>query len=434
MNRFLILCAISIASLFVACDDDSSKRLPDGVILNPNDVPVAVLDAFEKQYPNAVNVRWEKKNGYAVATFNEREGNKDDQSAWFSWSEGVWGMTEYEILYDALPDNVRAAFESSKYAANPWKKSREVDVLQRNESETLYVIEVSKDEKGKETEVDLYYSSDGILVKEIADAEDDKDYYELLPQRPESFVSNWLNTNYPDARIVDMEIENGMTEIEFIHNGLKLEALFDGSSAWMQTKTEYEGKWIEEVPVNLEIIKNTYPDARIEEVVKYETVKNGVYYCVELESRFDDDMKVYIDEEGREIERPIDNPITGGIPVGNNIENFIADRYPGAVIIEKDYDDGYTEVGFRHDSYIKEAYFTGSEEWVCTTWDIHPDDLPEAVRLTLKQKYSNYRIDGEVEVIENSTFVQYEVEIENGRHELKLIFSKDGEVLQEVSD
>ena len=89
MNRFLILCAIIIASLFVACDDDSSKRLSDGVILNPNDVPVAVLDAFEKQYPNAVNVRWEKKNGYAVATFNEREGNKDDQNAWFSWSEGV---------------------------------------------------------------------------------------------------------------------------------------------------------------------------------------------------------------------------------------------------------------------------------------------------------------------------------------------------------
>ena len=336
MNRFLILCAIIIASLFVACDDDSSKRLSDGVILNPNDVPVAVLDAFEKQYPNAVNVRWEKKNGYAVATFNEREGNKDDQSAWFSWSEGVWGMTEYEILYDALPDNVRAAFESSKYAANPWKKSREVDVLQRNESETLYVIEVSKDEKGKETEVDLYYSNDGILVKEIADAEDDKDYYELLPQRPESFVSNWLNTNYPDARIVDMEIENGMTEIEFIHSGLKLEALFDGSSAWMQTKTEYEGKWIEEVPVNLEIIKNTYPDARIEEVVKYETVKNGVYYCVELESRFDDDMKVYIDEEGREIERPIDNPITGGIPVGNNIENFINTNYDKATEVIKE--------------------------------------------------------------------------------------------------
>lgn len=54
--------------------------------------------------------------------------------------------------------------------------------------------------------------------------------------------------------------------------------------------------------------------------------------------------------------------------------------------------------------------------------------------MTLEQKYSNYWIDGEVEVIENSTFVQYEVEIENGRHELKLIFAKDGEVLQEVSD
>ena len=178
MRKILTVFTLMIAGVFAftACSDDNSPgNQPDGTPLNPTDVPAAVLNAFEKQYPDANNVQWTKKDNYAVATFTKSGDTSGQQSAWFAWDNGIWGMTEYEIPYSLLPDDVRTAFEASEYAASPWRYDREIDVLQRNETETLYVIEVEKNEAGTETEVDLYYTADGLLVKEIIDAERDKD-------------------------------------------------------------------------------------------------------------------------------------------------------------------------------------------------------------------------------------------------------------------
>ena len=123
---------------FTACSDDNSPgNQPDGTPLNPTDVPAAVLSAFEEQYPDADNVQWTKKDNYAVATFTKSGDTSGQQSAWFAWDNGTWGMTEYEIPYSLLPDDVRTAFEASEYAASPWRYDREIDVLKRNETETL---------------------------------------------------------------------------------------------------------------------------------------------------------------------------------------------------------------------------------------------------------------------------------------------------------
>lgn len=60
----------------------------------------------------------------------------------------------------------KSAFESSEYAK--WKID-DVDMLERLDMETVYVIEV---ESGKQ-EFDLYYSAEGILIKNVADTDND---------------------------------------------------------------------------------------------------------------------------------------------------------------------------------------------------------------------------------------------------------------------
>ena len=438
MRKILTVFTLMIAGVFAftACSDDNSPgNQPDGTPLNPTDVPAAVLSTFEEQYPDADNVQWTKKDNYAVATFTKSGDTSGQQSAWFAWDNGTWGMTEYEIPYSLLPDDVRTAFEASEYAASPWRYDREIDVLQRNETETLYVIEVEKNEAGTETEVDLYYTADGLLVKEIIDAERDKDYHEFLPQAPEGSISDWLSANFPDARIIDTDYENGGTEIELISNGLKHEILFNASNAWVLTKTEYEDRTLSQLPVDLSAIEAAYPDAWVEEVTRYETAEGDTYYCVEFENRRDDDFKVYIDAQGVEIDRPVsDTGSTGGIPVESDIEAFLADRYPGAVIIEKDYDDGYLEIDFRHDNYIKEAYFNGANAWVRTTWELRrASELPAAVSSALDAQYAGYRVD-DIEAIETADALHYELELENGRNELKVIFAEDGTLVNERRD
>jgi len=76
---------------------------------------------------------------------------------------------------------VQAAFRDSEYAG--WRIDV-VDMLEREGVETVYVIEAEGRSGGRETEVDLYYSSDGVLVKKVVDADSDYDYGDYIPARP----------------------------------------------------------------------------------------------------------------------------------------------------------------------------------------------------------------------------------------------------------
>ena len=63
--------------------------------------------------------------------------------------------TDSEILFEQLPEEVKAAFRAGEYSA--WTID-EVERVQRNGAEEVYVIEVKNKVDGVETEIDLYYS------------------------------------------------------------------------------------------------------------------------------------------------------------------------------------------------------------------------------------------------------------------------------------
>lgn len=214
--------------IMVSCDNNDS--FDDGK-LSEKQVPKAVLAEFEEKYPDATNVTWAKKyDSYAVASFTTsgQQTSGKDHTAWFEWGTGKWNMTEVEMPYSMIPEAVKTAFEASAYSKSPWVRDNEVDFLQRpDNTEALYVINVEKKESGVETEMELYYTAAGVLVKEIADVDKDNDYHDYLPQTPSDAINAWLNTNYPGARMVDMEREHNSTEIEFVCNGLKYEVVFE---------------------------------------------------------------------------------------------------------------------------------------------------------------------------------------------------------------
>ena len=68
--------------------------------------------------------------------------------------------------YSAIPQTVRTSFESSEYAT--WKKDNEVERIERagTEKEVIYIIEV---ESAQDIDMDLHYSTDGILIKAVND-------------------------------------------------------------------------------------------------------------------------------------------------------------------------------------------------------------------------------------------------------------------------
>lgn len=111
-------------------------------------VPQAVVDAFNKKYPKATDVEWEKdKLNYEV----EFELGEIEYEATFS-EDGTWLETETEIEEKDFPENVAAAFK----AAHPKAKIKEIQKVETPKS-TFYEIEYKKGMKKKEA----FFDSEG---------------------------------------------------------------------------------------------------------------------------------------------------------------------------------------------------------------------------------------------------------------------------------
>ena len=402
-------------------------------------VPKHIEEQFYMKYPDAKNVQWSSKDGYTVASFYQTNDSISDKcSAWFSLSDGFWDMTEFDIPYSYLPDSVRTAFESSKYAVSPWVVDREVDVLERAGIETLYVISV--EDQSSSVEMDLYYSSDGILLKEVVDDVEGGHAEDFLPQTPTTSIKEWIDQKFPGARIVDIETENGGTEVELVYNRSVYEVLFSREQNWMYTKQEIPEHQYASLPDKvlsaLRTVEGFTSLAALDDVDFYQTASSGNFYCIEMETRFDDDQKVYISETGDFIEKPALGGGDGqGVPVESEIGEWIAQKYTGAVIVGRDYDDGFLEIEFMHENIKKTAYFNGSGSWVYSEWDVPYATLPSAVLSTLNERYSGYSIDrDDIEALEYSSGLRYAIEMERGDRELKAFISSDGTVVSEKFD
>lgn len=255
MKKFMVL-VMGLVSLGVmaGCDDDSKSVK----------VPAAVQAAFGEMFPAASHVEWEDKGGYMVADFRSAG---TVMQAWFD-AAGKWYMTEEDISYAELPRAVRTAYEAGDYAA--WHVD-DVDKLLRNGQETVYVLEVERAEQ----EFDLYYSEDGVLLREVPDRDGNDDHGDMLPQELSKAISDFIARKYPGARIVDAEREKGNTEVDIIFAGKALEVCFGTGDAWLWTKT---GVRLSEVPdvVRRTLQSSQYGTWGIDDVDLYESPRPRV--------------------------------------------------------------------------------------------------------------------------------------------------------------
>lgn len=427
MKKFVntLLGVATAAMLAVGCEKANDGRTTTGSEVSPQ-----VLEAFSTRYPGAQNVSWTVKDGYAVASFSwndpQASSSTGIHSAWFDNLGGSWSMTETEIPYSALPQAVKTAFESSEYAA--WQIDREVDVLTRSgevEPE-IYVIEAEQ----AGSEVDLYYSPDGVLVKTMADAGPNYDYGDFIPSKPTSGVDEYIAAHYPGARIVDVDQESEGTEVEIIDGGVARDLCFDRNGSWLYTKTEIRRT---ELPaaVTGAWAGSEYAEAqgyRLDDADYFETAAEGSYYRLELESR-NGDVKLKITPEGElSLYEPTFN---GGAGVPTDVDTFIRENYPGATILEQEIDNGYLEVEIRHDGREKSVLFNGAGAWVKTTWEVRRNELPAAVTQTVAaSQYASWEFDG-ADFVQSPDGEWYEIELEQERpeQEVKLRVAANGTVL-----
>ena len=209
-----------VAGIFAACNKE------DNDLIQSATEEARVLATM---YPNAQNVRWEKEGEFNVAEFTN---NGIKSEAWFMRS--VWQYTEADISYDALPQRVKAAFKASEYAN--WKVE-DVDMVERNGTEVFYVIEVEKGEQ----EVDLYYMSNGKLIKTV------KAPHTVLPGQyanptiPAGVLNSikaYIAANYPNATILEYEIEDGYIEVDILDGTVHRVLVFTLQGEWVNSHVD----------------------------------------------------------------------------------------------------------------------------------------------------------------------------------------------------
>lgn len=387
------------------CSDEEDGRPP---VTNP--VSAEVQASFAEQFPGARDVEWEVRGTYAVADFSyadSQSGGWVSSTAWYSQTDGTWLMSEYDLRFERLPEAVKTAFQQSEYAG--WHVD-DVDLIRRDGVTLLYVVEV---EQGGQ-EMDLYYAEDGVLVKALADTDGRHDYSDLIPATPTGSVQEFIQSRYPGARIVEIDADDGLTEVELIDADHVLrEAVFNRSGEWLYTQTEVRRA---DLPATVTDAWNASEYAaangyRLDDIDYYETASDGNYYRLELESRYGD-VKLKVTPDG---DLSLFTPTGGGTIVADTVDEAIQRLCPGAIVIEKDYDDGYLEVEIRHEGREKEMLFNGQNDWVLTRWDVAYRELPEAVLTAFRQsEYAQWELD-DITYTQTPTGEWYVLEVEDYR-------------------
>jgi hypothetical protein len=399
-NKFSIA-VMSLFTLFAfsSCDDDSNNVLPQ-----PN-VDTAVKEAFNTKYPTAYDVVWSAQNGYEVADFMLGEttrGAYDDQNgsdrraeAWFT-TQGVWQMTETDIRYVDLPAAVKTAFEASEYS--DWRVD-DVDRLDNPGTETLYVIDV--EDAG--TERDLYYSADGILIKNVIDdLPGDDDHY-----------NGGGNTTLPPAGGTMIE-----TDIRYADLPLAVKTAFEASDYKTWTVDDAD-KLVNSVTAETIYVID----------VELGGQERDLYYSADgtLIKNVADDVP----GEGSGSSQPT-TPTTPSTDYKTTMQNFIADRYTGARIIGlPDYEYNRVEYDIVDGTVGREVVFNLIAEWQYTETEMRRSDVPVIVMTALSAtEYGTWDID-DVSFFETAAqgdFYLFEMESSSDQ-ERNVKISTDGTVL-----
>ncbi len=236
-------------------------------------VPASIETAFNTKYPHARYVEWEAKYDYYVAEFKDDGVEKE---AWYNVA-AEWQMTESEIAYRDLPTAVKNAYESSEYE-DGWRVN-DVDMLERNGMETVYVLDAEK--TLTDQDVDLYYNVDGKLLKVEYDDDDEHLPSNTLPAE----IKDYLSTHFSGYSIIDVDYETIVTEVEILYSNEFKEIVFAANNNWVSTTTE---KRVSDLPTAVaNYINANYPNKRIDDVDYVETT-TAEYYEVELDTEPND--------------------------------------------------------------------------------------------------------------------------------------------------
>ena len=460
----IILLTLSLAflSATTSCHEQEMLVDADGVSAQSATVPELIANDFQSQYPLATSVVWEVDSVYASASFilNNICGTTTNSNVWYNLRNQKKAMETTTVNYSDIPEAVKTAYESGDYGT--WEHSENVTLVTRYDNTTvtqIYIIKATGSLSGSSKTLNalLAYTNEGVLVKvELSEVrslndvtvEDRHDYDKWLINTLPDYVSAYVNANYPNARYLSAYQQGVVLAVKILDGHTVRTLEFDTNGNWIATLTKVEFKNLPEAVRNA-VQSDAFGYEKISEINECTTATEH-YYIFTVKDNKGKNTEVRINDDGT---------IEGGTSNGDNdndnadsdndsnvlatyadVEAFIQNRYPGAVIKDNDSDNKKLNLELLYDGIKIDVEFsrsTAGYEWVSSEWDLdyrQESAVPEAIQTVLNTTYSGYQLYYITYVESAAKGNYYEVGLKANRQSLKVVFSTEGEVIAEYKN
>ncbi|MEG1671885.1 MAG: PepSY-like domain-containing protein [Mucinivorans sp.] len=266
------------------------------------------VSAFNKRFPNAEQVKWHKKRGYDYVTFIFGHHSKAEaaagelNSAWFVEGSETCTYVELEITLAQLKTQapkVAQAWANSVYISQNYVLE-DIDVLTQTDKEPVYKLEIENGEQ----EIELFFTAQGVLLRERVDVDtdDENDENEPCPQE----IYDFIDAKFPSAIVVDFDIEEQgadlFYEVEINIEKVNKELLFDKNNKFLYATVEIDEQTLPEAVRAAFMVLAADPETW-DEVAKLENEKQEVVaYLLTVEDEASDTETTYkVDPNGKTI-------------------------------------------------------------------------------------------------------------------------------------
>jgi hypothetical protein len=361
---------------------------------NDSDIPETVQKSFNRKFPRAEDIAWEKVDtNYKADCFFNGRGTYAEFTP-----EGEWVMTitdlDLNTLYRPIQNYLDENFKRDKiiFAEEANKADRQdyfYVQLERKDPETKepYRIELFFDKTGRIEQVKI---PEGVNDMTIVGFDDPNS------EIPEVVIDSWQK-RFPRAEEIEWTRKGNNFVASFIYRDQPTHAEFTPAGDWVEARAKLDEKELHRLILTYIEEHHKDDDFIIGEKVTRADRKDYFYIKMEREVRGESQpyvFELFFDRAGQiqQVNRPevLRNQYLLTVDIPDLVARKFKSRFAGASDVTWQTNDNTWVSTFIYREEPTTAIFSDSADWIQTTSQVNVKDLYSPIQRYLDENYKDY--------------------------------------------
>jgi hypothetical protein len=367
------------------------------------DVPTAVIKSFNKKFPRAEDVAWNKVDTlYKVNCYYRDRASYAEFTESGQWIESVVDM-DIKEMYAPIARYLDENFKKDKVAF--------IEKATRADKQDYYYVQLmrkSKDSKEPQT-IELFFDKTGKIEQvKMPEGVDEMTVVGIdnpKTETPGAVIDTWKK-RFPKAQDIEWSKElNPSDTIEysyfgnFVYRDEKTKAEFLEDGTWIETRVKQSEKDLYKPVLSYILENHYYDDLTIAE--KVTRADRNDYYFARLERLEKGQFRPYVFElffnktgKIQKVNRPKELKdqylLTVDIPPA--IAKKFNSRFSNAKDVKWETNEGNWKANFTYRENPTVAEYNDSAQWIMTIVELDVKNIYAPVQRTLDKEYSDYKV------------------------------------------